>query len=412
MSTLSITALICITTLGQAPSEQPRNGPKEQYKTLLEEFEKANSAWQLSKPRITMEDPSWPAHYAAWPIWTYGTRFIQYAEAHPKEPEAVDALLQVVQFTKTGRANDIHVSQSVKTAVHMLTNDHLKDERVINTCLPIASRWGYFLETYARALMAANTNKEIVARSCLAVWSGNNVRLAGAARPSFEQAEDVTGQLRISAEFVISRLDPEYITYIKQTDSSTILSESEKLLERLLNELGDVELSPKWIRVQPGIQTIADYVRPKYEAMRNLAVGKLAPDIEGEDIDGKPMKLTDYRGKVVVLVFWGTWCGPCMRSLPLEKAIVSRLKDKPFILLGINSDADKNKLKQTIAKESITWGSWWDGGKIGGPIATRWDVQGWPTIIVLDKQGVIRFKNLPHYTPKPLNDAVDSLIAQ
>ena len=58
--------------------------------------------------------------------------------------------------------------------------------------------------------------------------------------------------------------------------------------------------------------------RPGSTTVHNLAVGKPAPEINGVDFDGKPLKLSDYRGKVVVLVFWGTWCGPCMAEVPHE----------------------------------------------------------------------------------------------
>ena len=97
--------------------------------------------------------------------------------------------------------------------------------------------------------------------------------------------------------------------------------------------------------------------------MRSLSVGNVAPEIEGEDIGGEPMKLSDYRGKVVVLVFWAIWCGPCMGMIPHEKDLVERHKGQPFALLGINSDTDREKLKATIAENGITWRSWWDQGK-------------------------------------------------
>ncbi len=60
--------------------------------------------------------------------------------------------------------------------------------------------------------------------------------------------------------------------------------------------------------------------------MLNLVVGKPAPEIEGADMDGKPFKLSDYKGKVVVLVFWGTWCGPCMAQVPHERELVQPSK--------------------------------------------------------------------------------------
>jgi hypothetical protein len=71
---------------------------------------------------------------------------------------------------------------------------------------------------------------------------------------------------------------------------------------------------------------------------------------------------------------------------------VKRLADKPFALVGINSDQDRDKLKEALEKESITWPSWWSGST-SGPIPKTWNVRSWPTIYVLDHKGVIRFKN-------------------
>ena len=69
---------------------------------------------------------------------------------------------------------------------------------------------------------------------------------------------------------------------------------------------------------------------------------------------------------------------------------MKRLADKPFALLGVNSDEDKKALKVAMKEENITWRSWWDGA-IGGPIATHWQVSTYPTIYVLDAKGVIRY---------------------
>jgi len=114
----------------------------------------------------------------------------------------------------------------------------------------------------------------------------------------------------------------------------------------------------------------------------------------------------------VVLVFWGTWCAPCRGLVTHEKALVERFRDRPFALLGVNSDPDREKLEAAMEKEGITWRSWWDGGRIGGPIAARWDVKLWPTIIVLDHKGLIRNKLFPHNAHKELADAVDSLLKE
>ena len=93
---------------------------------------------------------------------------------------------------------------------------------------------------------------------------------------------------------------------------------------------------------------------------------------------------------------------------PHERSLVKRLEGKPFALIGINSDP-KERLRQTIKKENMTWRSWWDGGSTSGPIAKAWNVEGWPTIYVLDHKGVIRYRDVRE---KELDKAVDELLAE
>ena len=76
---------------------------------------------------------------------------------------------------------------------------------------------------------------------------------------------------------------------------------------------------------------------------------------------------------------------------PNERSLVEKMKNKPFVLLGVNSDP-KVRLREVLKKENITWRSWWDGGDTGGPIASKWNVTGWPTVYLLDAKGVIRNK--------------------
>jgi hypothetical protein len=92
---------------------------------------------------------------------------------------------------------------------------------------------------------------------------------------------------------------------------------------------------------------------------------------------------------------------------PHERSLVKRLAGQPFTLLGINSDQDRENLKAALKQEEITWRSWFDGGGTNGPIATQWNVRGWPTIYVLDQKGVIRFKNI---SGEAVDKAVDTLL--
>ena len=94
---------------------------------------------------------------------------------------------------------------------------------------------------------------------------------------------------------------------------------------------------------------------------------------------------------------------------PHERSLVKRLAGKPFALLGINSDRDREALKEVMAKEEITWRSWWDGGSTLGPIASQYNVSAWPTIFVLDAKGVIRYKGV---RGDAMDKAVDTLLAE
>ena len=93
---------------------------------------------------------------------------------------------------------------------------------------------------------------------------------------------------------------------------------------------------------------------------------------------------------------------------PHERSLVEKLKDKPFALLGVNSDDDKAEYAKRLVSDKITWRSWYDEST-SGPIATRFNVHGWPTIYVLDKDHKIRFKNL---RGDALEKAIDELVAE
>jgi hypothetical protein len=96
---------------------------------------------------------------------------------------------------------------------------------------------------------------------------------------------------------------------------------------------------------------------------------------------------------------------------PHERSLVKKMEGRPFALLGINADPDRQKLKQVLKDENITWRSWWDESA-GGPIAVRWNVQGWPTLYLLDHRGAIRNKWFTSPDDKVLDDAIEALVKE
>ena len=95
--------------------------------------------------------------------------------------------------------------------------------------------------------------------------------------------------------------------------------------------------------------------------------------------------------------------------IPHEREMVKRLAGKPFTLLGINSDESRSALKKIIEEQEISWPNIYDGRAGTGPIASRWNVHGWPTLFILDHKGVIRYRDL---RDKQLEDAVVRLLEE
>jgi thiol-disulfide isomerase/thioredoxin len=125
-----------------------------------------------------------------------------------------------------------------------------------------------------------------------------------------------------------------------------------------------------------------------------VEVGQVAPEITGNDGEGKPFKLSEHRGKVVAILFWAHWCNLCREQFPHQRALVERMKDKPFVLLGVNCDAERDLIERENPRRGINWRSWWDGAAVGGPVYSAWQVEGLPCVVLLDAEGVIRHRIL------------------
>ena len=97
---------------------------------------------------------------------------------------------------------------------------------------------------------------------------------------------------------------------------------------------------------------------------------------------------------------------------PHERSLVKRLESKPFALVGVNSDRDRADLKKTMEKEKITWRSFWNGGGTQGPISTRWAIRGWPTLYLIDHNGIVRAKYVGSPGEKVLDEKLDALIKE
>ena len=155
----------------------------------------------------------------------------------------------------------------------------------------------------------------------------------------------------------------------------------------------------------PGDRKMIDRQRRLFEI---LSPGHVARNIVGTDTDGVRFQLEDYRGNIVVLIFSGEWCGPCRAEYPYQREMLERYEGESVVLLGVNSDDELETAREAKEREGLHYRTWWDGNT-DGPISTEWDVWAWPSIFVLDWDGVIRFVNK---RGDAIIEAVDQLLEE
>src|SRR5262249_19339711 len=135
-------------------------------------------------------------------------------------------------------------------------------------------------------------------------------------------------------------------------------------------------------------------------------VGSVAPDVEGDDFAGQRFKLSDYRGKVVVISFWASNCLPCRKLIPHEQAIVERYRNKNFALIGVNLDTERNAALKAMATCGVSWRNWQGGGD---SVKNLWHVEFIPAIYVIDAKGVVRATLA---SGDGLENVIDTLLAE
>ena len=135
-------------------------------------------------------------------------------------------------------------------------------------------------------------------------------------------------------------------------------------------------------------------------------IGKPALDFHVTDVNGEALSLEQYRGQVVLLDFWATWCPPCIAEIPNVKKTYEKYKDQKFQIVGISLDRSKEPLEAYIEKESLAWIHYWDESR---ELKTLYGVWGIPSTFLIDGDGVIRKTNLRGHA---LEHAVAELVKE
>jgi len=145
---------------------------------------------------------------------------------------------------------------------------------------------------------------------------------------------------------------------------------------------------------------IRDYPHSRFarmapEALTRLTLkGKELTDLKFKALDGSDVDIMNYRGKVVLIDFWATWCGPCRGEMPNVVRAYKKHKTAGFEIIGISLDRDKSALEQFVKTNGMSWPQYFDGQGWNNAIARKYGIRSIPSTFVLDRKGVVRAVNL------------------
>jgi peroxiredoxin len=168
--------------------------------------------------------------------------------------------------------------------------------------------------------------------------------------------------------------------------------------QQVLNEFNDV--NPKL--TQFARMNLADL-----ETQRKLSVGSEPIDFEVKSISGQTLSPDQYKGKVLLLDFWATWCAPCKAEMPNVKKVYQKYNPKGFEIVGISLDRSRQALDNYISQNNIEWPQYFDGKYWNNDIAQQYGVRSIPATYLIDKKGKIRYKSL---RGRQLEKAVERLL--
>ncbi len=307
-------------------------------------------------------------------------RFFAFARDHGNAPEAVEALGWV--------AGHCLFSDSAGEAMATIAKEYARSPDVAPVLSGVDLMYGDpFAPNEAMLRVVRRDSPYPVVRGTAAMWLAHEL---SAKRQKAERDADLNEQFMKGANVSFAaKPDATAAELDRWSDEAATLCES------VIDDL----TYPARLRAE---------AEALLQEIRTLAVGQRAREIEGRDHEGKPFKLSDCRGKVVVLMFSTSTCALCRAIYPLLRDMIVRHKGRPLALVSIYADPDVEYLRKAVESGEITWRSWCDGGA-DGPISKRWNVSSYPTIYIIDGSGVIRHKRVMSVG---LEAAVDRLLGK
>jgi peroxiredoxin len=148
-------------------------------------------------------------------------------------------------------------------------------------------------------------------------------------------------------------------------------------------------------------------VRPRGDALGGAVFGQAAPDFEATDLAGRPFRLAETRGKVALVVFWATWCAPCVREVPALNALHDALHDKGLEVVGLNVEVDDvPQVREFVRERDVRYRVVIDDGSA----ARAWGLVTLPSLALVGRDGVVRWKTAGSVSERELRARVTELL--
>jgi hypothetical protein len=276
--------LVLVLSLSMAATQDKPVALAEQYRALLKEAGEAGQAhWKATTDE---ERKQTAARVEPLPL-----KLLELAEKNPKEPWALDALTHVItqeywldNYTShPGWGKDSRQAR----AIAILLRDHVRSDKLGETCKRVQFGFRKECETFLRTVLEKNPHRDVQGQACLRLALFLNGRL--------NRLDLLKGQPDVTRRYE-GLYGKDYLDALRRQDRAKAVAEVEAVFEQAAEKYGDVKL--------PFGGTVGDNAKTELFAIRHLAVGKEAADIGGPDQNGVRFKLSDYRGKVVLLYFW------------------------------------------------------------------------------------------------------------
>ncbi len=338
--------------------------PKEKFAAIRKDLNAEMTAWSKDYGKAEADERKKMMPKRMEILQDAGKKAFTLARDFPKDDVALDALTMAMMYGS---------DKTKKDAGELVVTGFADDEKLLKIMPQLAQGEGG--EKLMETLASKSKNKSIQGMAKYSMIEG-----------MIEAADYPRTGKPLPAKEATAKLDA-----------------AAKKLDAIITEYGDVKV--------PGRRgtetTIAEAGKSQKFFLENLVVGKTLPDVKSELLDGKAVKVSDYRGKVVVLDIWATWCGPCRAMIPHERELTARLKDKKFEFISVSADEKKETLEKFLEKEEMPWTHWFNGRD--GDVTKTLQVKFFPTVYVLDGKGVIRYK---HVRGEAMDKAVDELLKE